>query len=361
VLARVIFALSAFLREVWMRDSMRRRVAMTTQKAGWSILGWIVPVLLAVAWAAGPAKAADKIIIKAGHVLAPTEPTHLALLKWADRMKERTGGQVEMQVFASSQLGSNRDMMEQAVLGAAVISHADPGYIQDYYANFGVLNGPFLFREWDQAKRLVNGPLVKEMGRGDAEGKRDAAARPQLVLRAAAHHRPPADAHPEEMKGKKVRVPPNIMWKETIQAMGGAPTPLEWAEVYTGLAQKVVDAAEAPLSTLLGSRLYEVAKVITLTGHFKAITGMVIGEKFFQSLPPNVQKILEEEAVRAGDEMSAMTIAKQDEFMLALKEKGITFYQGDAAAFEKATQVVYTKFPAWTPGIYEKVKAALGS
>jgi hypothetical protein len=114
----------------------------------------------------------------------------------------------------------------------------------------------------------------------------------------AAASSPPAPAI-REMKARKSS-PPNIMWKETIQAMGGAPTPLEWAEVYTGLAQKVVDAAEAPLSTLLGSRLYEVAKVITLTAHFKAITGMVIGEKFFQGLPPNVQKILEEEALRAA-------------------------------------------------------------
>jgi tripartite ATP-independent transporter DctP family solute receptor len=328
---------------------------------GIRVVGWVATITLAVACVAGPAAAADKIIIKAGHVLAPTEPTHLALLKWAERMKERTGGQVEMQVFASSQLGSNRDMMEQAVLGAAVISHADPGYIQDYYANFGVLNGPFLFREWDQARRLVNGPLVKEWAEvmRKEKGMRLLALNWYFGPRHIIAHQPLRS--PEEMKGKKVRVPPNIMWKETIQAMGGAPTPLEWAEVYTGLAQKVVDAAEAPLSTLLGTRLYEVAKVITLTGHFKAITGMVIGEKFFQTLPPNVQKILEEEAVRAGDEMSAMTITKQDEFMKALKEKGISFAQSDAAAFEKATQVVYTKFPSWTPGIYEKVKTALGS
>jgi TRAP-type transport system periplasmic protein len=334
---------------------------MTKRAGGFRVLGWIVTMALAVAWVACPARAADKIIIKAGHVLAPTEPTHLALLKWAERMKERTGGQVEMQVFASSQLGSNRDMMEQAVLGSAVISHTDPGYIQDYYANFGVLNGPFLFREWEQARRLVNGLLVKEW----AEAMRKEKGMRLLTLnwyfgpRHMIAHQPLRS--PEEMKGKKVRVPPNIMWKETIQAMGGAPTPLEWAEVYTGLAQKVVDAAEAPLSTLLGTRLYEVAKVITLTGHFKAISGFVMGEKYFQSLPPNVQKILEEESARAGDEMSAMTIAKQDEFMKALKDKGITFAQGDTAAFEKATQVVYTKFPAWTPGTYEKVKAALGS
>jgi tripartite ATP-independent transporter DctP family solute receptor len=309
----------------------------------------------------GLAAAQEKIVIKAGHVLAPTEPTHLALLKWAERMKERTQGRVELQIFASSQLGSNRDMMEQAVLGAGVISHSDPGYMQDYYANFGILNGPFLFRDWNQAKPLLGGPLVKEW----AEAMRREKGLRMLALNwyfgprhLIAHQ---AIRSPEEMRGKKVRVPPNIMWKETIQAMGGAPTPLEWAEVYTGLSQKVVDAAEAPLSTLLGSRLYEVAKHITLTGHFKAVTGMVIGEKFFQSLPPDVQKALEEEAVRAGDEMSAMTLAKQEEFTAALREKGVTFHQGDVAAFEKATQVVYTKLPKWTPGIYDKVKAGLGS
>jgi TRAP-type transport system periplasmic protein len=319
----------------------------------------LIALLVVLVGLTGSAAAQDKIVIKAGHVLAPSEPTHVALLKWAERMKERTHGRVEMQVFASSQLGSNRDVMEQAALGAAVISHTDPGYLQDYYANFGVLNGPFLFREWDQAKKLVSGPLVKEWAETmrKEKGMRLIALNWYFGPRHVISSQPLRN--PDEMKGKKVRVPPNVMWKETIQAMGGSPTPLEWAEVYTGLSQKVVDAAEAPLSTLLGSRLYEVAKTITLTGHFKAITGMVIGEKFFQSLPPDVQKIVEEEAVKAGDEMSAMTLANQEKYMKDLKDKGVTFVQGDAAAFEKATQIVYTKFPKWTPGIYDKVKTGL--
>jgi tripartite ATP-independent transporter DctP family solute receptor len=319
----------------------------------------LIAMLVVLVGLTGSAAAQDKIVIKAGHVLAPSEPTHVALLKWAERMKERTHGRVEMQVFASSQLGSNRDVMEQAALGAAVISHTDPGYLQDYYANFGVLNGPFLFREWDQAKKLVSGPLVKEWAETmrKEKGMRLIALNWYFGPRHVISSQPLRN--PDEMKGKKVRVPPNVMWKETIQAMGGSPTPLEWAEVYTGLSQKVVDAAEAPLSTLLGSRLYEVAKTITLTGHFKAITGMVIGEKFFQSLPPDVQKIVEEEAVKAGDEMSAMTLANQEKYMKDLKDKGVTFVQGDAAAFEKATQIVYTKFPKWTPGIYDKVKTGL--
>jgi len=138
-------------------------------------------------------------------------------------VKERTGGQVEMQVFASSQLGSNRDMMEQAVLGSGVISHTDPGYIQDYYANFGVLNGPFLFREWSQARRLVTSPLVKEWAETmrKEKGLRLIALNWYFGPRHMIAHQPLRN--PDEMKGKKVRVPPNIMWKETIQAMGGRP------------------------------------------------------------------------------------------------------------------------------------------
>ena len=126
---------------------------MVRRARGWYGLLLVAAALVILAALTAPAGAGEKIVIKAGHVLAPTEPTHIGLEKWAARMKERTGGQVEMQVFASSQLGSNRDMMEQAVLGAAVISHTDPGYIQDYYANFGVLNGPFLFREWARPSR----------------------------------------------------------------------------------------------------------------------------------------------------------------------------------------------------------------
>ena len=90
---------------------------------------------------------------------------------------------------------------------------------------------------------------------------------------------------PAEIKGKKVRVPPNPMWVETFKSMGAVPTPLQWSEVYSGLSQGVVDAAEAPLSTLYGSKLFEVKKVVTLTGHFKAVTGVGIGESFSSRCP----------------------------------------------------------------------------
>lgn len=303
------------------------------------------------------AEGRQKIVIKVGHVLAPTEPTHQAALKWARRMKERTNGQVELQIFPSSQLGSNRDTYEQARLGANVIGHTDPGYMSEFVPDFGVLNGPFLFDDWNtQGKKLMNSLFMAELKERlkKEAGLRVLAFNWYFGPRHLISSRP--IRNPQEMRGLKVRIPPNPMWRETIAAMGGTPTTLEWAEVYTGLGQGVVDAAEAPLSTLVGSRLYEVKKVITLTGHFNAVTGMVIGEKFFQTLPRDVQKILEEEAVAAGEEMSKMTLALQQEFRKKLEAAGVQFVQSDVQAFQKATEVVYTKFPKWTLGLYARVK-----
>jgi TRAP-type C4-dicarboxylate transport system substrate-binding protein len=109
------------------------------------------------------------------------------------------------------------------------------------------------------------------------------------------------------------------------------------------------------LSTLLGSKLHEVKKVITLTGHFKAVVGLAIGEQYFQSLPKDIQQLLAEEAEENGRWVSPITIQKEDEFKQALAKGGVTFVQADTEAYRKATLATYKAFPKWTPGLYERV------
>jgi TRAP-type C4-dicarboxylate transport system substrate-binding protein len=151
------------------------------------------------------------------------------------------------------------------------------------------------------------------------------------------------------------------MWRETLAAMGGTPTPLEWAEVYTALGQGVVDAAEAPLSTLVDGRLYEAAGHVTLTGHFNAVSGFVMSERRFQALPAPLRPVLEEELVRAGDEASRATIARQQGYEAALRARGVAVHAPDGAAFRRATRVVYDRFPRWSPGLRARVLAELGA
>ena len=107
---------------------------------------------------------------------------------------------------------------------------------------------------------------------------------------------------PEDMAGMTVRVPPNTMWLETFKAMGGRPTTVQWSEVYNALQQNVVTSAEAPLGSLWGSKLHEVRKVISMTGHFTAFVMWPINAGYFNKLAADVQRVLLEEGRRAGDE-----------------------------------------------------------
>jgi tripartite ATP-independent transporter DctP family solute receptor len=309
--------------------------------------------------AAGPARGAD-YVIKLGHVLPTNEPIHQAFERMGQRVKERTKGRVEIQVFPASQIGSNRDTYEQARMGAPVMVHIDPGYASELGdVDIAILNGPFLYDSWDQARKVLASPLVAQMNenlrkKGNIRVLSWGYYFGQRHIISDRGYRTPA-----EIKDRKVRVPPNPMWVETFKAMGAVPTPLQWAEVYSGLAQGVVDAAEAPLSTLYGSKLHEVKKVITLTGHFKAITGVAIGEGYWQTLPKEVQQVLAEEAEEGGRWVAPITIQKEDEWKALLAKGGVTFVEADAGGYRKATAATYNAFPKWTPGLYDRVRSIL--
>lgn len=308
---------------------------------------------------AGPVLAAD-YVIKLGHVIAPSEAIHQAFERMGQRVKERTNGRVEIQVYPNSQLGSNKDTYEQARMGAPVMVHIDPGYASELGdTDIAILGGPFLYDSWDQARKIIASPLVQKVND-------NIRTRGNLRILSWGYYFGSRHVisdrgypNPAEIKGRKVRVPPNPMWVETFKSMGAVPTPLQWSEVYSGLSQGVVDAAEAPLSTLYGSKLFEVKKVVTLTGHFKAITGVGIGEGYFQSLPKDIQQILQEEADEGGRWVSPITIQKEDEYKQILTKAGVTFVQADAEAYRKATAATYGAFPKWTPGLYDRVRDVL--
>ena len=112
---------------------------------------------------------------------------------------------------------------------------------------------------------------------------------------------------------------------------------------------------------MLGSKLYEVKKVITLTGHFKAVTGKVINEKFFKSLPDAYQKVLTEEIIRGGEKMSGMTVDGQKGFMDKLEAKGVSFVEPDLDAYQAKARAFYDQklHPKWPPDMWEKLQAAI--
>jgi TRAP-type C4-dicarboxylate transport system substrate-binding protein len=164
---------------------------------------------------------------------------------------------------------------------------------------------------------------------------------------------------PADVKGMKVRVPPNKVQLEMITAMGGNPVTIAWGEVYTSLSQGVVDALECTLPEMDSSKLYEARKKVALTGHIKGMNGLIMSQKVFDALPAEHKQLLEEATLKHSARFSE-SIARDESTLWRqkLEGRGMAFNDSDVAAFAKATEVVASKF-SWTPGTVDKIKAAL--
>jgi TRAP-type C4-dicarboxylate transport system substrate-binding protein len=140
-----------------------------------------------------------------------------------------------------------------------------------------------------------------------------------------------------------MRTPGAPVWVETITAMGAVPTPMPFAEVYAALEQKAIDAVEAQLPAGRGQKLFEVTKYLTKTAHINLITGMVTSAAWYDSLPPDLQKVLRDEALKAGDVGSYGTRDALAAIEAELVAAGMSVSTPDVQVFKDATAGVYDK------------------
>ena len=302
---------------------------------------------------------AQQIKIRFAHSLSTTEPAHVAAEYFAKNVAERTNGRVQIQVFPGEQLGSGKDVNEMIRQGANVMNITDPGYLSDFVPDVGVLNGPYLIKTPQEYEKLLASNWFKDVEKKlEAAGFKLIMANGYFGQRELIADKPVR--RPEDMAGMTVRVPPNPMWIETFKAMGARPTTVQWSEVYSALQQNVVEAAEAPLGSLWGSKLHETRKVISLTGHFTAFVMWPMNAAYFNKLPKDVQDILLEEGKKAGDYMTQLTLEQKQVYIDRFKQAGVTVIDDvDVPAFQKATASVYKAFPKWTPGLHDTVMAIL--
>ena len=306
-----------------------------------------------------PAQAAD-YELKLGHVTSDKEPIQEAMEHFTANVAERTDGRVSIEIFPNSTLGTNPEVYEQVRAGAPVITISDPGYLSDFVADFGVLGGPYLMEDPRDFEKIIESDLYADM----KTRLRNEAGLELLALNWLFGSRHILSdkriSSPDDTQGMTFRTPPNIMWVETFNAMGARPTQLPWAEVYSGLSAGVVEGAEAPLPSIYGAKLHEVKKTISMTGHFKGFTGLVMNSDYFASLPSDIRRVLEEEAVAAGVFMTNLMLNSEEEWVKRLEAEGVTFHRDvDIKAFQAATTSVYDKFPDWSDGLHARVRAIL--
>jgi len=294
------------------------------------------------------------------HVTSASEPVHEALEHFAKLIAERSGGRIGAEVFPGGALGTNLEMYEQVDLGSEIIILADPGYLANFLPDFGILNGPYLLETPAEFQKLIASDwyvgLVDQL-REETNlelltlnwffGDRNVISNKEVLTAA-------------DFQGLSIRVPPNPMWIATFEALGARGEQIAWAEVYGALASGVVDAAEAPLGSIVGASLQESAKVISMTGHFYAWIGLTMNDELFASMPEDLQEVLRTSAVDAGNFMTDLVLSKQTEFIEVLEAQGVSFAMDvDRASMREATIPVYSAFPAWSDGLVDQVRAIL--
>ncbi|HEX8373840.1 MAG TPA: TRAP transporter substrate-binding protein [Geminicoccaceae bacterium] len=327
----------------------------------------LVGILAAVSACAGvvsPAAGAETTVLKLGNVQAPGAVVQKGLQRFAELVKERTGGALEIQIFPASQLGTEQEILEGVQLGTIAMYEGSAAADGRFLPQLEGLACLFLWRDATSMVAAVRGPVGDELSRAllDKRGMRILDSGWVFGVRHLTTTKTPVRS-PADMRGLKVRVQPDAIYLATVRAMGGSPTPIDAKEVYTSLQTGVVDGQENPISNIYQRKYHEVQKYLVLTGHITQNQVIVIGEAVYRRLTPEQQGILTTAAREAGDHQNELVAVAEAEDLGRLKAGGMEVVEPDVAAFRAAAADV-CRDPAigakLGEGFYERLVAAAG-
>ena len=263
----------------------------------------IVALLLACAFVMGalaaPAMAAKTIVIKIAGMKPEGEPETIGMHKFGQYLKELSGGKYEVQVFPNSTLGKEDAYIASTRKG--IIQMCATGtQTSALHPAMAMLETPMLYDSYDHARRAMEGETFKLINEGFTEksGMRVLNAFP-LGFRHFYTKKPVATI--DDMKHLRMRVPNIPLYINFAKECGISGQPMPFAEVTGALDQGVIDGGDSPLSDIVSIKMYETTPEITLTGHLLVIHSLYINEKFYQSLPEQDKKWIDEAAKRSAD------------------------------------------------------------
>ncbi|MGR5064726.1 C4-dicarboxylate TRAP transporter substrate-binding protein [Photobacterium sp. DNB22_13_2] len=276
------------------------------------------------------------------------------LIKATDVIRDRTDGSVNIKVFPGGQLPVYKDNLEQVVNGANWIAVEDLSYLGDYVPDFAALAGPMLYNTYDEYLAMMKTDYVGGLeAQAEAKGIKVLNADYMFGFRHMISNKEIVNS--EDMKGMRIRVPQSQLFISTLQAMGAAPAALPFPETYAGVQQGVVDGLEGSILTMYSTKIYEVAKNMSLTKHFLGTVGIYISPSVWDKFTSEQQQIIMEELEAGAESNTAELIKLDQEYTEKLEELGVTFNEVDSEEFNKLTADVYNQFPTWSEGVHATI------
>ncbi len=288
-------------------------------KKTWLPLFIIMAIAALVFFGVLPAQAKDVRISSAN---AMTHPQNVGLILFKNMVENGTNGALKVKIYPNSQLGGERESVEQVKNRTLEMATASAGPLTTFNEDMMVMDIPFLFKSYEIAWLVLDGPAGEALSMSFEKKGFKVLGYMENGFRHITNNVRPV-YKPEDLKGIKIRTMEAPMHMVNFRALGANPTPVPWPELYMVLQQKIVDGQENPLMNIWEVKFYEVQKYTSLTGHIYDPMPLVVNLKWFKGLPADQQKLLEIAGIQAQNSSRFVNLAREKNLVSLLEGKGM--------------------------------------
>lgn len=292
----------------------------------------IISYLLVTLQLSGCSRGEQITVLKLAHGLDPSHSVHKGMAYMAEKVYEKSEGQMRIDVYPSGQLGSERENLEMLQIGSLAITKVSAAVMEGFAPSYRVFGLPYIFVSREHAIRVFDGPIGREILQEGEDfwlrgltfydaGSRSFYTKDRPIL------------HPDDLRGLKIRVMPSITAVNMVRSFGGSPTPISWGELYTALQGGVVDGAENNPPSFFLSRHYEVCRYYSLNEHSTIPDVLLVSTKIWDRLTPQEQQWLQEAADESAIVQRELWMESEEHSLKMVKEAGVEVLYPDKQPF----------------------------
>ena len=303
--------------------------------------------------------ASAETTLQFGTTVNEQDSFQVAAEKFAELVKERTNGEYVIEIYPNGTLGGEADMLEQMSMGMLDMGIITAGPFVNYSAMMGVLDMPFLFASNEEAYKILDGDIGKELLDTLEDANLKGLAYAERGFRNITNSVKPV-ANAADVAGLKLRVMENEIYTATFKALGVNAVPMNWQDTLTALQQGTVEGQENPINVIWSYKMWEYnQKYCVLDRHSYSTAIITMSLDLFNSLDEATQEIFVNAAQEAAEYERAWVAEKEAGQLQEIKDNGIEVIENpDVNSFREAVQVVYDAYPQYADYI-SRIQAEL--
>ncbi len=289
-----------------------------------------------------PRAAAATLNLRFAHYAADDHPANIAAKQFVERVSQRTDGAVHITIYGNSVLGDPPQEAQQIRAGVIDMGLPTQGQLDKYEKAFAAVPLPFVFDTREQVFKVLDGPAMAWLAPLAEKQGFITLRNWDYGFRNLTNGRHPINV-PDDVKGLKIRTPPEIQIESAMEALGGVVTAISFPEVYLALSQGVVDGEENPIAVIYYNKFFEVQKHLALTRHVYNNMILTVSAKTWAKLSPDQQTIFHEEGTAAGDLMRKLMGEQEADQLAKIAAAGVQITKPDLAPFRAKMDPAYAR------------------